>query len=266
MALPFRVLVTRAPHQGSDLAERLRASGLEPVLIPAIEIAEPSSFAILNDALSDLGQFQWIVFTSANAVTVFAGRWNGLALPGGTKVAAIGPSTAQALVRAGLAVDLVPSQAVAESLAEALLPHARRSDGRPTRMLLVRAEEGREHLPETLRGAGAEVTVAPAYRTVVASESVAPLRALIGGETGQLAAITFTSSSTVRNLLALCEAGNLALPEDALRVSIGPITSATMRELGWPPHAEAQQATVAALAEAVVQALHERGASRDRPL
>ncbi len=182
MAQPSRVLVTRAQHQGSELAERLRASGLEPVLIPAIELAEPSSFEPLDKAVAELESFQWIVFTSANAVTVFVGKLKGGALPPETKVAAIGPSTARALGAAGGTVDLIPPQAIAEALAEALLPHARRSDGGPTRFLLVRAEEGREHLPDTLRAAGAEVTIAPAYRTIVPGESVTLLRDLFGGE------------------------------------------------------------------------------------
>ncbi len=256
--VPARVLVTRAPHQGSELAERLRASGLSPVLIPAIEIVEPFSFEGLDDALCGLERFDWVVFTSANAVPVFARRLDGRPLPAILRVAAIGASTARALQAAGLPVHLVPPQAVAESLADALLPFARRPDGGRSSFLVVRAEEGRDHLPDTLRAAGAEVLLAPAYRTVVAEGSVTLLRDLFSDPAKKLAAVTFTSSSTARNLLALCEAAGVQLPQEILRISIGPITSATMHEIGWPPHAEAPEASVASLAETVVNAMAAR--------
>ncbi len=125
----------------------------------------------------------------------------------------------------------------------------------PTRFLLVRAEDARDVLPEALRAAGAEVTIAPAYRTVVPSGSIDAVRELFRGEAPGIAAVTFTSSSTARNLLALCEAAGVVLPATAVRVSIGPITSETLRSLGYAPHAEAVTASVAALAQAVRAAI-----------
>lgn len=255
MAQPQRVLVTRAPHQGSALAERLLAFGLDPVLIPAIQILPPSSLEALDSELDKPGQFQWIVLTSANAVPVFVDRLGGRVLPGTTRIAAIGPATARALQAANLPVDLVPPEAVAESLASALLPFAVQPSSNPTRFLLIRAEEGRDHLPDRLRQAGAEVRVVPAYRTVVAQDSVDLVASLFQGQSDPLDAITFTSSSSVRNLLALCEAAQVQLPGAALRVSIGPITSATLRQAGYPPHAEAPVATVESLAETVANVL-----------
>ena len=287
---PARVLVTRASHQGSDLADRLRALGAEPILIPAIETADPSSFAVLDAALADLNTFHWLLFTSANAVEAFVKRLphpTGNATPtaardrvphlrdspivakvggapqrfrGGPQIAAIGPATARALEKIGRAPILVPPQAVAESLAEALLPHALQPDGTSTRFLLIRAEEAREHLPETLRAAGAEVTVAPAYRTVIPEGSVPLLRELFAATSRPPDAITFTSSSTARNLIAVCEAARVPLPAASLRVSIGPITSRTLHELGFPAHTEALEATVSALAEAVMRTLRARKA------
>lgn len=295
---PSRVLVTRSPHQASELADRLRALGVEPVLIPAVEIAGPSSYSALDEALAHLERFHWLIFTSANAVEAFhrrlvhhpapvipsAARSNDLAeskdLPDNPhptrptassatdpgreqqipRIAAIGRSTARAIEAIGLTPDLIPPQAVAESLTEALIPHARQPDGSPTRFLLIRAEEAREYLPQTLRSAGANVTIAPAYRTVVAEGSVPAVRALFDKPANSPDAITFTSSSSVRNLLTLCEAANVTLPPGALRISIGPVTSQTLREHGYPPHAEASQATVAALAEAVLAALNARSA------
>ncbi len=270
-----QVLVTRSRTQASELGERLRALGTEPILVPTIEIVEPTSFAPLDAALASLDHFEWLLFTSANAVEVFGRR---LALSPGVsvraKVAAIGRATAAALAELGLVPDLVPKDAVAESLTEALLPHARQADGRATRFLLIRAEQAREHLPEALRAAGGEVTIAPAYRTVIPDGSLALVRELfrpvLAGAAGSawnmrarsagegpklIEAITFTSSSSVRNLLALCEAAGVTLPEGALRVSIGPVTSQTLREVGLPPHAEAREATAASLAATVVDAL-----------
>lgn len=260
-----RVLVTRSRRQSSELATQLEALGLEPVLVPAIEIVAPSSFGALDRALANLGSFDWMIFTSTNAVAALQGRMESAAQEigqeidrGKTRVAAIGSSTAGALEAVGLAPELIPKQAVAESLAEALLPYARKPDGTPARFLLIRAEEGRDVVPEALRGAGAEITIAPAYRTVVPQGSVDAIRELFDDATSQIAAATFTSSSTARNLLALCEAAGVMLPRSVLRVSIGPITSETLRSLGYPPHAEALEASVAALARAVREAVDAR--------
>jgi uroporphyrinogen-III synthase len=252
-----RVLVTRSPQQSSSLAECLRALGLEPILIPAIEITEPTSFRALDAALAQLDDFHWLLFTSANAVEAFHRRLAHGLWPSGPalRTAAIGPSTARALEAIGLTADLIPPQAVAESLAEALLPHVRQPDGSPTRFLLVRAEEAPEHLPETLRSTGAFVTIAPAYRNIIPTDSIPAIRALFSAPDHYPDAITFTSSSTVSNLLALCEAAGVTLPSEPLRISIGPITSQTLRDAGYPPHAEAPEPTVTSLAETVVKTL-----------
>lgn len=253
-----RVLVTRSPHQSSALATKLSALGLEPVLVPAIELAPPSSFEALDAALADLASFDWLIFTSANAVDAFQHRLESVGRGAGVEpvhIAAIGPATARALESIGLVPELIPAQAVAESLTEALLPHARGSDGSPTRFLLVRAEDARDVLPEALCAAGAKVIIAPAYRTVLPAGSVDAVRALFAEENSGVAAITFTSSSTARNLLALCEAAGVTLPPGVIRVSIGPITSETLRSLGYAPHAEAITASVAALAQAVREAI-----------
>ncbi len=271
-----RVLVTRAPDQGSELADHLRALGADPILIPAIELAPPTSWATLDKALDELHTYHWLLFTSANAVEAFASRRSrvphrhtastslgGLLAqtpqdkPETTfpKIAAIGPATARALQKHGLPPDLIPPQAIAESLTEVLLPHALQPDKTPTKFLLIRAEEAREHLPEALRAAGAEVTIAPAYRTTVPQTSVNLIQKFFDLQIEPPAAITFTSSSAARNLLALCEAAGVTLPESALRISIGPITTQTLIELGLPPRAEATEATVAALAQATIEAL-----------
>ena len=271
-----RILVTRSPQQASELADHLRALGAEPVLIPAIETVDPTDFAPLDAALQSLavkpaqsdlpGAFQWLLFTSANAVEAFHRRVLHLGLeveqllkphsahPAKTRIAAIGPATARSIEAIGLAPDLVPPQAIAESLTTALLPEALQSDGTPTRFLLLRAEQAREHLPETLRAAGGEVTIAPAYRTVIPAGSVEAIRELFSGPTPP-DAITFTSSSTARNLFTLLESAGLTLPPNIIRASIGPITSDTLRDLGFPPHVEATDATVSTLSQDLVKYL-----------
>jgi uroporphyrinogen-III synthase len=256
-----RVLVTRSTHQSSELATELSGLGLEPVSVPAIEIVPPSSFDALDAAVAQLASYDWLIFTSANAVEAFHRRLEFLRLNAAEarpRIAAIGPATARAVESVGLKAELIPPQAVAESLAEALLPYARSSEGIPRRFLLIRAEEGRDVLPEALHCAGAEVTVAAAYRTVVAAGSIDIIRKLFESATAGVVAITFTSSSSVRNLLALCEAAGVTFPSSVLRVSIGPITSETLRSLGYSPHAEAVAASVAALAQAVRAAIDDR--------
>jgi uroporphyrinogen-III synthase len=285
-----RILVTRSPHQASALADALRALGLEPILIPTIELAPPTTFAPLDEAIATLDTFHWLIFTSANAVEAFAQRLAHIN-PSNTQVpqgfslgshqlvqergasapeslsllsplsslhcltAAIGPATARALEPLGLIPDLIPEKAIAESFAEALLPYALQPDGTPTRFLLIRAESARDHLPDTLRAAGAHVSIAPAYRTITPTDSIAAIQHLFSSPNLYPQAITFTSSSTATNLLALLELSSLTLPADIPRISIGPITSKTLRDLNLPPHAEANEATITALTDAVRQAV-----------
>ncbi len=261
-----RILVTRSLHQTSALAAHLRALGAEPILVPTITLAAPSTHAPLDTALADLDAFDWIVFTSANAVEAFVSRvpLGKRSIPksgtkSGTKIAAIGPATAQALTDVGLRPDLIPPQAIAESLAQTLLGHITSGE---TRVLLVRAETARDHLPKVLQAAGAQLTIAPAYRTIVPESSIPLLQELFRTPETWPDAITFTSSSTATNLIALLDAAGLALPVDTsehrpiLRASIGPITSQTLRELGYPAHLQAAEATVPSLVRTVAEALN----------
>jgi len=265
-----RILVTRSRHQASDLAAQLEALGAIPILIPTIEIVPPASFSALDAALTCLGTYDWLLFTSANAVEVFhqrrqlLGQQNqGVPRPGshtwGTaspdhsspipttpKIAVIGPATARAVQGIGLPVDLVPPRYVAESLAEALTPEAAGK-----RFLLVRATEARDVLPEALTAAGAHVTIADAYRTQIPPASIADLQQLFVQPDALPDAITFTSASTARNLAALLEAAEVTLPTSIALISIGPITSQALRDLGLEPAAEATEPTLPALVEAI---------------
>jgi uroporphyrinogen-III synthase len=237
-----RILVTRSRSQGSELAARLEELGAETILIPTIEIVPPEDDGPLRAALGRLGEFDWMVLTSANAVEALT-RYGAVA-PAGLKIAAIGPATAKALEKAGFRVELMPEQYVAESLAEALLPVTQGA-----RVLLVRAAVAREVLPETLRAGGARVTEVEAYRSVVPVGSVAALREVLAGY--GLDAVTFTSASTAQNLVELLRAGGLTLPDGVVRASIGPVTSRALAELGMSATVEAKEATIPALVTAL---------------
>jgi uroporphyrinogen-III synthase len=247
-----RILITRTRGQASDLAARLEELGAVAVTIPTIEIVPPTSFAALDAALAAIRTYDWLIFTSANAVEAFHRRAQFHHLPAVPKrVAAIGPATTRAVEAIGLQVDLIPPQYTAESLAEALLRHATTAKGEAAAMLLVRAEQARDVLPETLVAAGVRLTIADAYRNQTPHESLPALRALLADPATYPDAITFTSSSTATNLFYCLEAADLVLPPGIVLASIGPITSQTLRDLGYPPTLEAGEPTIPALVEAV---------------
>jgi uroporphyrinogen-III synthase len=243
-----RILITRTRHQASELATQLEACGATPILIPAIEIAPPETYAPLDAALTCLRTYDWLVFTSANAVEAFHSRAQFLHLTQLPKhIAVIGPATLRAVNNIGLAVDLVPSQYVAESLAEALCPEA---PGKS--FLLVRAAAARDTIPEALTAAGAIVTIVEAYRNQTPPDSIPALQALFGDPANYPDAITFTSASTARNLIALLEVANLTLPSKTTLASIGPVTSQALRTLGYEPTIEAAESTIPALVQSLV--------------
>jgi uroporphyrinogen-III synthase len=251
-----RVLVTRARHQAGRLAEELRARGAEVVEVPTIEIAPPESYEPLDRALRDLSQYQWLIATSANAVGALCARMEALGLSakdcGHLRIAAVGSATAQALLALGLPPAITPQEYVAESLVEAIGVQTRGQ-----RVLLARAAVARDLIPDALRAQGSRVDVVDAYRTVIPADAVTVIRTIYAG--GRLPdAATFTSSSTVANFLALLREAGVEAPVSLRAVSIGPITSRTLREHGWEPAAEADPHDLAGLVDAVVLALSGR--------
>lgn len=239
-----RILITRTRRQASELAAKIEALGGTPILVPTIEIVPPESYAALDAALANLASFDWVVFTSANAVEIFQQRRDPSLTP--SRIAVIGPATARATEEAGLHVDLIPPAYVAESLGEALAPLVRGK-----RVLLVRAEQARDILPEMLKSSEADVTIATAYRNQIPEGSVTELRRLFAAKEGYPDAITFTSASTARNLVELLQAAEIELPASVGLVSIGPITSEALRSLGLEPSIEAAEPTLAALVQAL---------------
>lgn len=248
-----RVLVTRAPHQAGKLSDGLRARGAVPIEVPVLEIAPPESFEPLDQALLHLHSYQWLILTSANAAQTMAVRCHKLSLTLDShpqlKVAAVGRATAAAVEALGLRVTLTPTRYVAESLAEALLDQVKEQ-----RVLLIKARISRDVIPEALRMAGAELTTVDAYQTVLPQDSVALLQSAVASG---LDAVTFTSSSSARHLAQVATAARIEFPlKGVAAVSIGEITSATLRELGWEPDAEATISDIPGLIDAVIKVLN----------
>ncbi|HEU5352497.1 MAG TPA: uroporphyrinogen-III synthase [Terracidiphilus sp.] len=248
-----RVLITRAAHQAGKLSAALRALGLEPVEVPVLEIRPPASFDALDAALRNLAAYDWLILTSTNTVAALANRAKTLALnlpalAARVKIATIGSATAQTATEAGLPPALLPRAYVAESLVEALGPQASGS-----RILLARAALARDVIPDALRAAGAVVDVVDAYANAIPAAAPAQLRAALRQG---IDAAAFTSSSSVTHLAQVAKAAGLAFPLEGIpAVSIGPITSQTLREHSWPPAAEANPHDIPSLAQAVARFL-----------
>jgi uroporphyrinogen-III synthase len=248
-----RIVVTRAQRQSGGLRGRLEQQGAEVLRLPTIEIVPPDSYEPLDGALRLPEQFHWLVVTSANAVRVIGERLAALSLAvpslAQLRCAAVGPSTAEAVRELGLAVEVVPERYVGEALAETLTD---RVHGQ--RVLLVRAAAARDVVPDALRAAGSAVTVVDAYRTVVPADAVERARVVFGDEPLPDAAV-FTSGSTVMHLLDVLREAGLAFPPQVACVSIGPVTSAALREARLPVSAEAETASLASLVDACLRLL-----------
>jgi uroporphyrinogen III methyltransferase/synthase len=241
-----RVLVTRPPHQAAALATPLEALGARVTAVPAIAIRPVADHAPLDRALDALATYDWLTFTSVNAVDLFFERLGERAMrvPDPVKVAAIGPSTAAALAERGVAVKVVPPEYRAESLLDAML--AAGAGGK--RVLLPRARVAREVLPEGLRAAGATVDVLPLYDAVPPEPGRDRLREIFDGP--GIDVVTFTSSSTVEAF------GDLApspLPAGLVYACLGPITARTAAARGFAPLVVADTYTVDGLVDALVR-------------
>lgn len=259
-----RILVSRAKKQAAGLSSLLRDLGCHVIEIPFIEIRKPASFKPLDTALQNIADYDWLILTSVNGVDAMFERMATKGFDrsslGHLKIAAIGPATKSAIEKHGLKVAVTPKEYVAESVVKAL---HRRVSGK--RLLLVRAKVARDVIPRELRKAAAEVDVIEAYQTVAPESSARRLRDVLSS-TRRPHAITFTSSSTVKNFVALIglREARAALKKPAPghgvhTASIGPVTSATLREFGLPVDIAATQYTMPGLVEAIL-------AFRDRML
>ena len=247
-----RVLVTRTRQQASDLSRALASRGAEPVELPTIEIVPTCDERELAESIADLksSAYGWVVFTSANAVALFAGHLRAAGLDarafGGARIAAIGPGTTEALRREGLRPDLVPERFVAEGLIEAFSRRVIRGQ----RVLLPRAEGARELLVEGLEAMGARVHELKLYRAAIPERSDAEgLRRLRDGE---IDVATFASSSAVRNLVAMLD-GDIEPLRQVLIAAIGPVTADAVRAAGLSVGVMAESHTIEGLVESLVE-------------
>lgn len=247
-----RILVGRARHQAGSLSTSLRGLGAAVVEIPFIEIQKPKSYQPLDDALKNIKSYDWLILTSANGVEAMWQRVRRLRITRrGLKhlqIAAIGPATKAAIVKHGLKVKMVPEEYVAESVVKGL-----RDKIKGKCVVLIRAKVARDVIPEELRKAGAEVDVVEAYETVVPEKSRTRLRALMKSNR-RPHIVTFTSSSTAKNFAELLGDSRDGLLNGVKFASIGPVTSATLRELQMPVAIEAREFTMGGLIRAIVLA------------
>jgi uroporphyrinogen III methyltransferase/synthase len=245
-----RIVVTRAARQAASLIQLLEAQGAEVIAFPTIEIAPPESWDAADDALARLEDFDWIAFTSANAVDAFLDRARELDAPMGRlpRIAAVGGATLERLADAGVSVDLRPDRSSAVDLALALIALEK------GRILIPRAAEVPSDMRDALTGGGWDVLEVPVYRTVTpAPGSSAQVDRL---QAGGFDIVTFTSGSSVRGFVSLIGGPErLTLQPGAaggkVTACLGPRTAAAAKSAGFEVHVVAEEQT----AEGLVSAL-----------
>jgi uroporphyrinogen-III synthase len=242
----MKVLITRPRAQADEFAEKLRSAGFEPIFFPVIEIQPIENNVALERALEKLYCYEWVVFTSVNAVDVVFDEYSVFFLKENTSVkfAAIGPKTAEALRKYSIEPDFVPE----EYVAEAILPGLGDLQGKW--VLLPRAEIARQALPEAIANAGGIAHEIIVYQTLPAQVDEDGLSALKSG----VDVITFTSASTVENFVAVTRQHNLDplnLPNNPLVACIGPITEQAAKEAGFQNLVVAKEYTTDGLIEAI---------------
>jgi uroporphyrinogen III methyltransferase / synthase len=243
-----RIVVTRSRKQAGSLSAKLRALGADVYELPTIRVEPPVDLREFAELVRDAYQYDWLVFTSPNGVDAFFDMFHKLyddaRSIGNVKIAAIGPATAQRIKDFHLSVDLKPKEFVAEGIISALREFGSVEN---LKFLLARAEGARDVLPKRLSELGAIVDEAIAYRTVPETNDVTGAIQRFRSEGADL--VTFTSSSTVENFLAL----KLPWPENAKTASIGPITSETMRKHGLSVDVEASRYDMEGLVAAILK-------------
>jgi len=256
-----RILVTRARSQASELTRLLLAYGGEPVECPTIEFIPPENWDVVDHAIAHLDRYQWLVLTSVNGVQHFMNRvWhNGRDARSlqGLRVCCIGPRTAQELDTYGIKADVVPSEYQAEGVLEVM----KTAGVAGQRVLIARAVQAREVLPDGLRHLGAEVQVVPVYRAVIPQSTVDEIKARFRAQ--EIEIVTFASSSTVRNFVKLFGADGewSQILQHTVVACIGPITAETARELGLQVDVVAGQNTIPALVEALMEYRQQRSST-----
>jgi len=245
-----RIVVTRASVQAPALTEKLRELGADVIEMPATRVVR-LDLEPLRDAISRIADYDWIIFTSQNAVSIF---WDQLLGAGrdarvlaGARIAAVGPATAGALLEHGIVVDIVPERFVAESLLEKL---SLRDDVASSSILYVTAEGARDVLPDGLTGVGANVDRIEAYKSITDGADANRLARTI--EKGGVDLVTFTSASSVRGFV---ETIGEELSRRVPAASIGPVTSEAINDAGIELRVEATESTIDGLVNAIQRSL-----------
>ena len=223
------VVVTRPREQTEEFAELLRAEGARVILFPVITVEPLENTVSLDEAQDRIGEYQWLVFTSANSVRFFFQRLRDRSMDirdlKGPRIACIGPATAKAVRKKGLNVDIVPDDYISEGVVNAF-------DGidlEGAKVLLPRAEKARDVIPEGLAERGASVDVIPLYRTAGSGRNGPELVAMM--KKGRVDVLTFTSPSTVKHCLEMI--GGVESIPDAVKIAcIGPVTAEAAEEAG----------------------------------
>lgn len=246
-----RIVVTRARSQAAGLTRILEEAGAEVLEIPTIRIEPPDSWEPLDRAIGELDAFSWVLFTSVNGVEMFRKRLEAsgrnLGALSKARIAAIGPATADAIVHWGLEPEVIPEEYRAEALVERLRTEIRPGD----RILIPRAAEARDLLITGLAALGAQVTEVPAYSTRPAQDGIHQLKQAL--QSRSVHAVTFTSSSTVRNFAALFSPDEReALLRGVVIASIGPVTAETGAAYGLTTRVMPKEYTIPALARALI--------------
>lgn len=250
-----RVLITRSRSQASVLAEKIEALGGEPYEFPTIDIADPDDYGPLDKAIAEIESYDWLVLTSVNGVQYFMNRMRWLRKDvrnlHGIKIVAIGPKTREEIEKYGIFCEFMPEEFVAEAIIEIF----KGEDVQGKKVLLPRADIARKILPDTLRSMGAVVNEATAYKTVMGAGNTEELIKLL--EEKRIHVLTFTSSSTVKNFVKKLGSDNVQRLLDGVVVaSIGPITSASAKDLGLKVDVQAAEYTIDGLVQGVLDYFH----------
>lgn len=247
-----RILITRARTQASVLAEKIEFLGGEPWEFPTIEIVEPDDFSPMDNAISEIESYDWLVLTSVNGVQSFMSRMKHLRKDirnlNNIKIVAIGPKTRDEIEKYGIFCEFMPEEFVAEAIIEVFKQH----DLKDKKVLLPRADIARKILPETLKSIGAEINEVTAYKTIEGAGDTEELVKLL--EEKKIHVFTFTSSSTVKNFISKLGNRNVQeLLKDTIIACIGPITSATAKNLGLKVDVEAEEYTIDGLLKSILE-------------
>lgn len=246
------IVITRSRAQASEMAQRLEKLGACAIQFPTIEIKELEDYSNLYNEFNQISKYSWIIFTSVNGVDIFFKKMfeKGFDIRKlfNSKICAIGPTTANRLREFSIIPDLVPEKYVAESIIEAF----KNFNVKGENILIPRAKEARDILPEKLQELGANVNVVPVYETVLGAGNKKLISQLI--EEKKIDYITFTSSSTVKNFFKLISLDTIKTFGENIRFAcIGPITANTLEEYGFTPHIVSQKYTIPHLIDEIVK-------------